>query len=101
MKYNVGDKVRVVSEVYVADGFRKGDVFIIQDHESKMICNKTEEFPEGLVFFEDEVEHVAEEDEPAADLTLSVDIPTQAMKEFADHCERAAAALERIKDALK
>lgn len=98
MKYKVGDRVRIIGGAYDVDGLRKGDVFTILKHNGPRgdytLYYGSNGSNSDMPFFESEIE-------PAADLTLSVDIPTQAMKEFADQCERAAAALERIKEALK
>lgn len=96
MKYKVGDKARVIDNT-VSHGFPIGEVVKFAGY------NKWE-YLDGHDFwfinpdnFDDNLELL---DKHAADLTLPLDIPTQAMKEFADHCERAAAALERIKDIL-
>lgn len=103
MKYKVGDRVRI------SDAGKKE----FSDHESNPYDGVGEITGKGSwlahkvswdngEFNTYDPEHLELAcDKPAADLTLSVDIPTQAMKEFADHCERAAAALERIKEAMK
>lgn len=93
MKYRVGDKVVYRGKNY----FENGEVVTVvavdlEDYNCDYrLCGKRGEF---WVHNDDLEPH------PAADLTLSVEIPTQAMNDFADHCERAAAALERIKDIL-
>lgn len=96
-EYKVGDMVRIVSGGYEpTDNLRNGDVFKITKVEDSFVygaCDKGD----NLAFFKHEIEPVA----TAAELTFSVDIPTEAMKEFADHCERAAAAMERIKEMIK
>lgn len=96
MKYKVGDKAAVIGNTVCHD-FPIGEVV-------KFAGNSKWEYLDGHDFwfisddnFDDNLELI---DKPAEDLNLSVDIPTRAMKEFADHCERAAAALEQIKDIL-
>ena len=97
MKYKVGDVVKANAS---CGWFEEGEVLTIieidEDFNVPYLCEGVNEqwwLP---------IESISgyAENKPAADLSLSVDIPTEAMKEFADHCERAAAALERIKDIL-
>jgi hypothetical protein len=99
MTYKIGDKATVIGNT-VSHDFPIGEVvrFVGGNMDDKW------EYLDGHDFwfinrdnFKDNLELL---DEPGADLTLTLDIPTEAIKEFADHCERAAAALERIKAAL-
>lgn len=100
MKYKVGDKAAVIGNT-VSHDFPIGEIV-----KFKGGANKDKwEYLDGHDFwfispdkFKDNLELL---EKPDADITLSVDIPTEAMKEFADHCERAAVALERIKEGLK
>ena len=99
MNYKVGDKARVIGNT-VSHDFPIGEVVKFAGGGA----NDRWEYLDGHDFwfinpdnFKGNLELLGE---PAADLTLTLDIPTEAMKEFADHCERAASALERIKAAL-
>lgn len=94
MKYKVGDKARVIGNT-VSHDFSIGEVVKFAGNSKWEYLDENDFWFIGDDNFKDNLELL---DKPSADLTL--DIHTQAMKEFADHCERAAAALERIKAAL-
>lgn len=99
-KYKIGDRVRIMSGGYSeAEGFKNGDIFVVTKDTTRQdgggFIHGTCPEMGDMIFFLHEVEPVVSE---VASITL--DIPTEAMKEFVDHCERAAAALERIKAAL-
>lgn len=95
-KFKVGDRVRVVGNSTL-HCFKIGEIV-------RMVSEDKFEYLNGSDWWlmnEDDYEAV--EPEPNAPLSVGIDISeaTEAMQEFADACERAAAALERIKEILK
>lgn len=100
-EYKVGDRVRIVHTDYDGCGLDVGTVHKVASLYGKgvhLFGVDDEGLKMELYFRSDEIE-------PAPSiidkLSFDVDMPTADMKEFADHCERAAAALERIKEMLK
>ena len=92
-KYKVGDRVRVVGNT-TAHGFKIGEVV-------KMVSEDKFEHLDGSDWWlMNRKDYEAVESE--ADLTLSIDIApaTAAINDFAEACERAVAALTKLKEML-
>lgn len=103
-KYKVGDRVRVLKNGfnYGCEGLKEGCVTKVCSVENGdiFVDGKYEDGTVSALFMKDEWLEPAED--AVANLNLNIDITpeTTAMNEFADACERAVAALEKLNTLL-
>ena len=98
MEYKVGDRVRVLKNGcdYLCEGLKEGCVTKVCRVENGdiFVDGKYEDGTVSALFMKSEwldpVEHAV------ANLNVDIATETAAMKEFADACERAVAALEKL-----
>ena len=97
MEYKVGDKVRIIAGEYEEDGFRLGDVFTVTGNSTRPdgrgFIHGTCADSGDMIFFSSEVEPV---NENTANLNIDIAPATAAINDFAEACERAVAALEKL-----
>lgn len=100
-KYKVGDRVRVVgtSDPYHYHGHGKeGLITRIRDGKYGDYSVKVNVLEQALS--ENDIEPIEPVPAEPATISFTLDIPNDLMKEFADHCERAADALARIQEMM-